>query len=153
MFACLAVGVSADYIHGYFRYTVNDGSVIIKSYQGTETEVTVPSMIGKNPVNVIASGAFAKNKNVKTVYLPDTIMTVEPGAFGADQKVIYAAESPEVIRGDVNGDRALSNIDVVLLFRYLSAADKLKDERVCDFNADGTVNNKDVVALFKYVSR
>lgn len=82
----------ADYIHGYFRYTVEDGSITITDYQGKEAEVTVPAMIGNSPVNVIAAGAFAKNSHVKTVILPDTIMTIEEGAFGSGQKTVFASE-------------------------------------------------------------
>ena len=78
-----------EYIHGYFRYQVGDQSVTITSYTGKEETVTIPAMIGGNPVNTIASGAFADNDAVKEVHLPDTIMSVEDGAFHAGQTVIY----------------------------------------------------------------
>ncbi len=80
------------YSNGYFRYTVEDYSVTIISYTGTESEVNVPNMIAGNPVNVIAKGAFAKNKSAKKINLPDTIMSVEEGAFAEGQSVIYDFE-------------------------------------------------------------
>ena len=80
---------SEVYSNGYFRYTVDDYSVTIISYNGKEKEVTVPNMIAGNPVNVIKKGAFADNKTVDVIHLPDTIMSVEEGAFGESQKVIY----------------------------------------------------------------
>ena len=158
--------VCADYIHGFFRYTVADESVTITAYRGSEETVTVPAMIGGNPVNVIAAGAFANSATVKKIYLPDTIMTVEVGAFGPDQMVVYAGietepeQSEDVtetenvagnVPGDVDGDGEINNKDVVRLFRYVSTADVLY-ERKYDFNEDGKVNNKDVVQLFKKVS-
>ena len=53
---------------------------------------------------------------------------------------------------DVNGDGAVNNKDVVLLFRYVSGgeADVVYDN--CDINDDGYINNKDVAALLKVVS-
>jgi len=91
----LALALSAGalaaevYIHGYFIYTVEDQSVTVTAYTGKEAEVTVPAMIGGSPVNTIAAGAFADNDYVKTVHLPDTVTTVEEGAFGPGQTVIF----------------------------------------------------------------
>ena len=55
----MQVSCRAEFIHGYFRYTVENQSVTITAYYGDERVVTVPAMIGGNPVNTIASGAFA----------------------------------------------------------------------------------------------
>ena len=85
-----AAAFGTEYIHGYFRYTVADESVTITAYTGGESVVTVPSMIGSYPVNTIAAGAFANNDAVHTIILPDTIMTVEAGAFGPGQSAVYA---------------------------------------------------------------
>ena len=89
----LSISVSAyadEYIHGYLRYSVEDNSVTITDYRGREEVVTVPAMIGGNPVNTIAAGAFANSATVREIHLPDTIMTVEDGAFAPGQVVIYA---------------------------------------------------------------
>ena len=149
LLAATPICAAADYIHGFFRYTVEDESVTITSYKGREEEVTVPAMIGGNPVNVIAAGAFANNENVKTIHLPDTIMTVQPGAFGADQKVTYASQTK---KGDINGNGSVNNKDVVMLFRYVSDNDAESAPAEYDVNGDGSVNNKDVAALFRQVS-
>ena len=73
---------------------------------------------------------------------------------------IYAlyneVETPELpyLPGDINGDGAVNNKDVVYLFRYVSG--DLEDSEVVelalDFNGDGKVNNRDVTRLFWYVS-
>ena len=91
---CIRAVAADTFISGYFRYTVDDSSVTITLYTGTSAEVTVPSMISGNPVNTIASGAFASNKNVKVVHLPDTITSVEEGAFAEGQRVIFSFNVP-----------------------------------------------------------
>lgn len=90
------ISVSAEYIHGYFRYIVEDESVTITAYYGVEDVVTVPAMIGGNPVNTIAAGAFSGCSTVTTVYLPDTIMTIEEGAFSSEQTVVYSETDTKV---------------------------------------------------------
>lgn len=89
LFAWVRVDAATVYTNGYFKYTVEDHSVTIVSYFGTENEVNVPNMIAGNPVNVIGKGAFARNKAVTMIFLPDTIMSVEEGAFSENQKVEY----------------------------------------------------------------
>ena len=100
LFLCLVMiwmmGISTtvwageSYVYGYFHYTVADDSVTITGYTGDEEVVKIPSMIAGNPVNTIASGAFAGAENTATIYLPDTIMTVESGAFSAVQSVVFS---------------------------------------------------------------
>ena len=83
-----------EYIHDFFRYIVEDDSVTIIAYTGSESEVTVPAMIGGHPVNTIAPGAFTDTA-VTMVILPETIESVEPGAFGPGQTVITGSAAPE----------------------------------------------------------
>lgn len=80
---------TTEYVDGYLRYTVEDGSVTIIGYNGKESEVTIPSKIAGVPVNTIASGAFSNSTKVTKVNLPDTIMKIEEGAFGVGQTVVY----------------------------------------------------------------
>lgn len=81
------------YTEGTLYYTIANESITITGCFGRDAEVHVPAMIAGIPVNTIAAGAFASNENVKTVYLPDTISKVEPGAFGAWVHVIYNANT------------------------------------------------------------
>ena len=90
----LTVTVQADYIHGYFRYTVEDESVTITAYTGHETVVTVPAMIAGCPVNAIAPGAFS-GSGAAEIRLPDTIVRVDDGAFGAAQTVVFDSGDSE----------------------------------------------------------
>ena len=92
---CLPALAAETYIHGYFRYTVEDQSVTIIAYTGREAEVTVPNMIAGNPVNTIAAGAFSENPYVKTVYLPDTVTEIQEGAFAPGQTTVMNSSQTE----------------------------------------------------------
>ena len=96
IFVCAPLRAKAAevFTNGYFQYVIEDHSVKIVSYFGTQEEVTVPNMIAGNPVNEIAKDAFAGNQDVKKVNLPDTIMTIEEGAFGEGQTVVYDGVDP-----------------------------------------------------------
>lgn len=85
----LTVSAATEYVDGYLRYTVEGGSVKITGYNGRESEVTIPDNIAGNPVNIIGAGAFSNAASVIKVNLPDTIMTIEEGAFGEGQTVVY----------------------------------------------------------------
>ncbi len=92
MLAAVSVAALADgtvYTEGTMYYTVGDGTITIVGCFGKNESITVPNSIGGIPVNTIASGAFAGNKYLKTVYLPDTITSVEGGAFGGGVAVVY----------------------------------------------------------------
>lgn len=84
-----ALADATVYTEGTMYYTVGDGTITIVGCFGKNESITVPNSIGGIPVNTIASGAFAGNKYLKTVYLPDTITSVEGGAFGGGVAVVY----------------------------------------------------------------
>ena len=79
-------------------------------------------------------------------------------AHGSGNVTLYALweavpQEDEPLKGDVNGDGALNNRDVVVLFRYLSGEEyEGFDVSAADVNGDGTVNNKDITTLFRIVS-
>lgn len=85
----LLVNAATVFTEGYFKYQIEEDSIIICEYYGKEAEVTVPSMMVGMPVSKIAKGAFSNNTSLKTVNLPDTVMTVERGAFSAGIQVFY----------------------------------------------------------------
>ena len=86
-------GDNTIYTEGALYYRIGDMSIIITGYFGREAEVHVPNMVAGYPVNEIAKGAFV-NTNAKVVYLPDTIMKTEEGAFGEDVSVVFAGTGP-----------------------------------------------------------
>ena len=80
---------STVYTEGALYYTIADESITITGYFGRDEAVTVPASIAGIPVNTIAKGAFTGSSAVRVVDLPDTITTVEEGAFAAGITVNY----------------------------------------------------------------
>jgi predicted nucleic acid-binding Zn-ribbon protein len=94
---CVSSAFAAEtYTEGYFYYQVEDHSITITGYFGRDSEVTVPAMIAGDPVNTIGSGAFL-NTAAKTIYLPDTIMTIETGAIGQGISVVYDSNTDNAV--------------------------------------------------------
>ena len=84
-----AFAASETYTSGYFEYIIEDESVSITGYFGKEESLEIPSSIAGYPVSTIKTGAFTSTKDLKLITLPDTIMSVESGAFKDSQQVIY----------------------------------------------------------------
>lgn len=102
---------ATEYSEGYFHYEIEDDSISITGYFGTESEVSVPSMIAGYPVSKIAQGAFA-GTTVKTLQLPDTIMTIEQQAIDAGITVEYAGQMENPDNGNPDaGDSDSGNPD------------------------------------------
>ncbi|MDD3278828.1 MAG: hypothetical protein PHG16_08075 [Lachnospiraceae bacterium] len=93
----LQVQAATVYTEGYLHYVIEDNAIAITEYFGSETEVTVPSVIAGYPVDTIKKGAFANASTVEKVNLPDTIMTVEQGAMKEGQTLIYASNTEDPI--------------------------------------------------------
>lgn len=66
--------------YGYVSYKVIDGSVTITGHDLRVKEINVPSEIDGYKVTSIGSGAFGLSSITK-ISLPDTITTIEKGAF------------------------------------------------------------------------
>lgn len=64
-----------------FRYLIQDKSVVIVSYSGTNTVVTIPSDINNYPVVSINHDAFNGNTNITSVTISDTVLKIEENAF------------------------------------------------------------------------
>ncbi len=68
------------------------GGYIIKKYNGTETEVVIPDHIAGKPVTRIGKRCFDPDattsyeiklarSNIRSIYIPDTVICIEAGAF------------------------------------------------------------------------
>ena len=88
---------STVYTEGALYYTIADESITITGYFGRDEVVTVPASIAGIPVNTIAKGAFTGSSAVRVVDLPDTITTVEEGAFASGITVNY---NSNIVRPD-----------------------------------------------------
>lgn len=90
------------YTEEYFEYYIEEESITICGYFGSEREVTIPPAIAGYPVSKLAAGAFSESDSVEMVNLPDTIMSIEEGALSGKQKVTYNSNIDETDRGDTN---------------------------------------------------
>lgn len=116
--------------------------------EGVAISSTVPS---KNGYSFIG---WAKEKDsFSATYYPGDIVTM------LSDTVLYAVwrrdSSSEVLPGDVNGDGAVNDTDIVVLREYLVNYDEVNGESTisvsagADVNNDGAVNGKDLIRLRK----
>ena len=81
------------------KYTVNDDGItctITKSDIGTDTVLLIPEYIDGYKVTRIGYEAFKKNKNIKTVYLPDTVTHLDHACF-SECSNLYEIQLPASI--------------------------------------------------------
>lgn len=102
----------------------SDGTLIITSYKGTETDVTIPAKIGKTDVTEIASEAFdpmaprltEMQRKARTelcsVTFPETITKIPKGLFAGHShlKSITLGENTEEIGASAFSNTGLENI-------------------------------------------
>ena len=60
------------------------GGITIIAYKGTEKNVVIPEAIGGIPVTIIGNRAFFR-KDLASVTIPDTVVTIEPLAFAENR--------------------------------------------------------------------
>ena len=75
-----AICAGAENYNGFNYNLMNDGTVKITGYNGKETDLSVPAVIGGNPVSVIGSNAF-DGAGVKHIVLPDSLTSIGYRAF------------------------------------------------------------------------
>ncbi len=64
-----------------YRYTVENGEVIILDYLGSDVDIVIPSTIDELPVTHIASRAFQQVSGLKTVTVPACVRVIEGNVF------------------------------------------------------------------------
>ncbi|MBR1752453.1 MAG: leucine-rich repeat protein [Ruminococcus sp.] len=77
-----AITARAAETYGDYEYTVLDnGTVGISKYTGSDTEVTIPSKIDGKSVTSIGVEAFFKCKSLKSISMPNSITSIAHHAF------------------------------------------------------------------------
>ncbi len=74
---CSECGVSEDWSHSILP----DNTISIGGYNGTDTEITIPSEIDGVAVTSIAMYAFANNQTITSVIIPDSVTSIGALAF------------------------------------------------------------------------
>lgn len=65
-----------------FEFTPDNTAVIVKKYNGTAADVTIPSRYKGKPVTMIDHVAFHNNSAVTSVTIPDSVTAIPDYAFG-----------------------------------------------------------------------
>ena len=76
----LAFGESERTDASSFKYETVDGGITVTEFVGTESVVVIPESIEGMPLVRIEAGAFS-GKGVRAVYIPDSVLSIEKGAF------------------------------------------------------------------------
>ncbi len=77
----VSVFAADEYSEGYFKYLIEDESITITSYFGSESEVVIPDHIASLLVTRIRGSAFARNSSIAVLTVPDTVTEVGDGLF------------------------------------------------------------------------
>lgn len=64
-----------------FEFEDYDGGIMLTSYTGTEPDVTIPDSIDGKPVTAVGSGAFKKNRILRSVKIPPSVRRIDSNAF------------------------------------------------------------------------
>ncbi len=98
-FAGVGALAATEYSEGYFKYVIENESVSITSYFGSEKEVVIPERIASLPVTEIRGNAFMRNKTVTVLTIPETVTSIGDGAFTQMKglkKIILQSKSVKV---------------------------------------------------------
>ena len=75
-------GKPERFTSGEYRYTVNeDGTASIYAYDGSESELTIPSALDGHPVTGIGKGAFLIKGELTSAVIPDSVTSIDVNAF------------------------------------------------------------------------
>ena len=99
MAVCFVFGVSAETWGDYEYAVLEDGTVEITKYNGSETELVIPEMIDGKIVTVIGEDAFWYKTEIKEIIMPNYIKKIGRSAFGACDSLecIGLSEQLEII--------------------------------------------------------
>lgn len=83
-FLCGVISVNAeeDLSYGDFEYSLlDDGTVSISKYTGSDKNVNIPSVINKRKVTEIGFSAFYNCKTLESVNIPNEVIMIDKYAF------------------------------------------------------------------------
>lgn len=100
-----------------YRYTtLNDGTVKLTSYLGTENTVNIPQTVDNKVVSTLAGNMFTEITSVATcVNVPEGITTIEDGAFNSMrylEEVNLPASLSDVSADTFSGSLNINNVNI-----------------------------------------
>ena len=131
-------------------------------------QVTIPSSVTE-----IGSRAFAECTGLTFVYMPDTDMTISDNAFDNDSALIFRCDSDDCdaaqyardhgipveysfsyMRGDADGDRYITILDVTMIQRFLGHIIPDPDGMIglCGSVTNDVLEITDATAIQRYIA-
>ncbi len=109
---CAGADTASDF---EFSYSDDFKTCGIKKYNGSASEVTIPSKYNGKKVTIIDQGAFGKCTTLKSVTIPKGVKKIEIYAFSdcKNLKTVVLPSGLEVIEGSAfNGCTSLENVNI-----------------------------------------
>lgn len=99
-----------------YAYIMNDdGTISVSGYTGSDTDLTVPGLIDGYVVTGIADHAFEANAGIKSITLPNGLITIGESAF-SDCSSLTTVVIPDTVgtirRGAFISCTALTTLDI-----------------------------------------
>ena len=108
----------------------------------------------KEGVKTVDVGAFAGCESLGSVYYYGDAAKWEQISIAAENSALVNAErfynADEVLRGDMNGDREVSDADALYLLRHTLFSDRYPINQSGDVNGDGEVSDADALYLLRF---
>ena len=65
----------------YQYFNLEDGTIMLEKYNGTEKKLVIPSKIDEKEITIIDGEAFKGNSSIVTVTFPDTVLYIDSYVF------------------------------------------------------------------------
>ena len=83
-----------------WKYIIQkDGSAAIAGYDGSDTDISIPSELGGHPVTSIADSAFYNHKTIRSVTIPEGVTAIDGSAFSWCQALTEVRSASPVLSG------------------------------------------------------
>ena len=141
-FVSMPIVLASANVYKEWEYSESAEFITIEKYNGSAVNVTVPSNInGNENVVAIASNAFAENKTIKSVNIPDTVSYIYDRAFYGCENLVnikahnYITFGKQVFEGTAFYNDETNWNDGILCF-YDSVVKAKTNIQTVTFNLD-----------------
>lgn len=146
------IGWARDFANGTINNNYFTGTT---PYGAVRSDKTVESVFASYDSILSGEIAYRLQGEQETLVWGQTIGTDDYPILGGEKVLKDENDSyynDLTILGDVNGDKLVTNADVLAIYRYIYNADIYPiNINVGDVTGDGLVTNADVLAIFRYI--